>query len=179
MHNVHQDCRRPCPAAGCCTGQVPGWRGGEEPSAGKGHGPSKHACFRIMVHINFQGAGAPIGAPKGCWLALLALKKFKSQTIACSVELCWQDTFQLGVCLERVNCSDCPPKRCQAWSLYASFEVGTVCSLSVHSYIINLNLTSEATCEATIGFDTICYEAHLSLLSMDREESGVKLVEAR
>ena len=69
--------------------------GREQPTAGKGHGPSKRACFRIIVHINFQRAGAPIRAPKGCWLALLALKKFKSQTTACSVELCWQDTFQL------------------------------------------------------------------------------------
>ena len=69
--------------------------GREEPTAGKGHGPSKRACFQNMVHISFQRAGAPIGAPKGCWLALLALKKFKSQAIACSVELCWQGTFQL------------------------------------------------------------------------------------
>ena len=69
--------------------------GREEPAAGKGHGPSRCACCQVIADIDFQCAGAPIGAPKGCWLALLALNNFKSQTIACSVELCWQGTFQL------------------------------------------------------------------------------------
>ena len=69
--------------------------GREEPAAGKDHGPSRRACFQVIADIDSQCAGAPIGAPKGCWLALLALNKFKSQTVACSVGLCWQGTFQL------------------------------------------------------------------------------------
>ena len=69
--------------------------GREQPTAGKGHGLSRRVCLQVIADIDVQCAEAPIGAPKGCWLALLAQNKFKSQTIACSVELCWQGTFQL------------------------------------------------------------------------------------